>query len=242
MRHPMRCSFEEVWRTIAEDLRGAIITGELTTGERLKTADIAGRYGVSSTPVREALRHLESLGFVHFIPRKMGVVKEFSTREIEEIYTIQVELEGLAARLTSRRCSARELQKLKKNQKQMEAAYEKGKLDEYIRMNAEFHRLFSQFSGNQRLMKMIENTSDHIERFRFLILKYPGKPRDSLLQHQTILEALQARDPEAAEQAVKLHVTCGYELLRKIIESVGPKYPSCVVQTSPKNGEPESTR
>jgi DNA-binding GntR family transcriptional regulator len=219
----MRVKFDQIWQTVAQDLKEAIIKGELSPGDRLKVNELAEHYGVSNTPIREAFRYLASHDFVENIPRKMVVVKGLSINEIEDIYAIQIELEGLAARLAARNCSPENLARLEENVRQMTAYYQQGEMDHYMTANAEFHELFTAFSGNRRLIRLIANTRDHINRFRYLILRYPDKPHESLKQHQRIFDALKKGDAETCGKEVRRHVRGGFETMQKILKDTHHK-------------------
>ena len=211
--------FDQIWLTIAQDLKQSIIRGELKPGERLKVNELAERYGVSNTPIREAFRYLGNLDFVENIPRKMVVIKGLSLKEIEDIYVVQIELEGLAARLAAKNVSTEDLEVLEENVRMMKRSCDLGDMDQYMALNGKFHELFAKFSRNERLRRSIANTRDHIERFRYLILGYPGKPRESLKQHQQILVALKAGDAQRSEKEVQNHVQIGYEVLINILKN-----------------------
>jgi len=217
-----RGRFEQIWEPIAQDIREEIIAGKLHPGQRLKVLDISTKYGVSNTPVREAFRHLAMEGFVQNIPRKMVVVKEISYKEVEDFYAIQEVLEGLAARLAVRNSSQTLLKKLQNLQGRMARHLEEGNLEKFIKVNQDFHQCIINASANEKLIQITRNLRDQIQRFRSIMLHHAGRGKESLQEHEKILEALEAQDAEKCEVQVKRHIQNAAELLKKIIEQESP--------------------
>src|SRR5512142_244050 len=100
---------------ILETIRDAIISGALKPGEKVAEPELAERYGISRTPIREAFRQLESEGYLTVIPRRGAVVSEFSQKDVEDFYAIKSILEGYAARQACIKLTDRELDKLQAN-------------------------------------------------------------------------------------------------------------------------------
>lgn len=217
-----KSNFKQIWEPIAQHIREKIIAGKLHPGQRLKVLDISAKYGVSNTPVREAFRHLAMEGFLQNIPRKMVVVKEISHKEVEDIYAIQGVLEGLAARLAVRNSGQTHLKKLQNLQGRMARHLEEGNLEKFIKANQDFHQCVINASGNEKLIQIISNVRNQIQRFRSIMLHHPGRGKESLQEHEKILEALAAQDAEKCEVQVRQHVQNAAELLKKIIEQESP--------------------
>jgi len=214
----MEKQFNQIWESIAKDLKEAIITGEIKPGQRLKIEEITARYGVSNTPVREAFRYLASQGFVENIPRKKVIVKEITLKEIENIYAIHTVLEGLAARLAAQHCGEKEFKKFEDLYHRMEKYLQENNIVNYMHADKEFHGSFIHFSGNEILVPMAENLSSRIARFRFMTLRFPRRAKESLNEHKKILDALKAREPEVAEKEMKSHILVSSEYLKKILK------------------------
>ena len=213
----MPSNFRQIWESIVEDLKQAIIRGELKGGQRLRIDELSLKYGVSNTPIRDAFRHLASLGFVENIPRRMVIVREISFKEIEDIYAIQSVLEGLAAELAVRLCGDEDVESLIGLFRRMEECVPRDDAEGYSTVDVEFHALFLRLSGNLRLVQMVDNARDHIARFRFLMLRHPGRLQESIGEHRRIVAAFLARDAEAANREVKHHNLVAVELLKRII-------------------------
>ena len=97
---------------ILETIRDAILKGTMKPGERVSEPDLAERFGISRTPIREAFRQLESEGYLEVVPRKGAVVASLSERDIEEFYAIKIILEGFAARMAADKLTAKEIERL----------------------------------------------------------------------------------------------------------------------------------
>jgi DNA-binding GntR family transcriptional regulator len=172
---------------------------------------------VSNTPIRDAFRHLASLGFVENIPRRMVIVRAISLKEIEDIYAIQSVLEGLAADLAARLCSDADVESLTRLHARLEECAPRGDVEGYSAADVEFHATFLRLCGNLRLVQMVENARDHIARFRFIMLRHPGRLQESLEEHRRIIAGFRDRDAEAANREVKRHILVAADLLKRLI-------------------------
>jgi len=211
----MTRDFSQIWEMIASNIKDAIIQGALPPGARLKVEEIAARYGVSATPVREAFHHLANLGFVQNIPRRAVIVREITVADLEHLYAVQILLEGLAVRLAVENASNGDGRKLDAVFRRLERALREGNLKKYIQADAEFHEFFLRRSGNPYLQRIVANTRDHIARHRHLMLSVPGRAEESFRQHAAIVAAFKARDPEAGEAAMREHHASSLRLLKE---------------------------
>lgn len=217
----MAAIFRQIWETIAEDLKQAIIRGELKGGQRLRIEELSRKYGVSNTPIRDALRYLANLGFVENIPRRMVIVRKITLKEIEEIYAIQGALEGLAAGLAVQHCTEKDIESLTCLLDQMEKLVAQMDVEGYSRADVEFHSTIVRLSGNERLIKMVDESRDHIARFRFIRLRKPDLLRGSLSDHRRIVSALRTLDADAVSREMKDHVVMGAEPLKQMVSQGG---------------------
>lgn len=207
--------FHQIWETIAEDIKGAIIRGELRPNQKLKIQELSAQYGVSNTPIREVFRYLADRGFVEIIPRKMVLVKEITLKEIEDIYAIQTVLESLSARLAAMNCSDKNMKILDRIFEQLEVALAEKMIEKYMRMDDKFHQALINFSNNERLAFILENTRDQIARFRNILLRTPGRMEASMREHRRLFAAVKARDEEGADLAMREQNQASFGLLRK---------------------------
>ena len=172
---------------------------------RLDERQLAADLGVSRTPVREALAQLEREGFVRSIPRRGIYVVRKTRSEVIELITAWAALEGMAARLATQNASDPEIAVLRQMFATFEAGAEQAKLDEYSEVNIEFHQTIIRMSHNQVLIDMAENLFTHMRMIRRKTIGEKDRAHRSIHDHMNIIEAIEARDPERAEQLTREH-------------------------------------
>lgn len=188
---------------IAQDLESKIIAGNLEPGQRVVEEELCRSFGVSRSPVREALRILESRGFVHREPRRGVSVTKITIKEAEDIYTIRARLDSLAVYLAIRNNKPGVLRKLKKlHQKMIEVAGQNN-VNEYFKLNRKFHDTISQESDNRQLMKLLETFDKQTMRYRRMVIRSPGWMKDSIKNHEAIIRWFETGDLENAEKSRK---------------------------------------
>lgn len=198
-------SFKPLREIVFESMRDAILGGILKPGERLMEIQLADEMGVSRTPVREAIRKLELENFVVMIPRKGAYVAGVSLKDVADVFEIRSALEGLAAGLAAERVTEDELE-------QMERALfyraDEGELDleMIVKSDTDFHALVYQASRNGRLIQILENLREQIQRFRSTSLAVPGRMIIALGEHRMIVEALRNHDSEKAQSLAMTHI------------------------------------
>jgi DNA-binding GntR family transcriptional regulator len=172
---------------------------------RLDERKLASDFGISRTPVREAMAQLESEGFVRSVPRRGIYVVRKTKREVIEMITAWAALESMAARLITQSASEQEISGLR----QMFATFENGKvrahLDEYSDVNIEFHQAIIRLSRNAVLIDLAENLFTHMRMIRRKTIGEKDRADRSIRDHMNIIEALEARDTDRAEELVRDH-------------------------------------
>ncbi|MBI4275011.1 MAG: GntR family transcriptional regulator [Rhizobiales bacterium] len=175
------------------------------TDIRLDERQLAQDFGVSRTPVREAMAQLEREGFVRSVPRRGVYVVRKTKQEVIELITAWAALEGMAARLITLHAGGEDIAALRK----MFATFEDGKLrahlDEYSEANIEFHQTIIRMSGNSVLMDLAENLFTHMRMIRRKTIGEKDRVEKSIRDHMNIIEALERRDTARAEQLVRDH-------------------------------------
>jgi DNA-binding GntR family transcriptional regulator len=187
-------------------LRQAILDGRIKAGERLREIDLAAQFGVSRTPVREALKKLEAEGLVVDMPGRGLAATEPSPNEIMDAYLVREVLEGLAARLAAERATETDRMRLAVVLRQIHNAIRAGDDSRAIALSNDFDRVLFRATRSRRLSHMIEAARASQGRLLRLSLQYPGRLAQSVEERTEILEAIQQRDPEAAEHAVRNHL------------------------------------
>lgn len=197
---------------IVETIRSAIVNGQLPAGTRVAEPDLADRFGISRTPIREAFRQLESEGFITVIPRKGAVVASFSAKDVSDFYDLKALLEGYAARCAAKVLTEKDLSKMEAVNRQIEAAAAKKDLRKVLVLHNEFHDIFLKACGNEKLHSIIQGMVMQFQRFR-LVLAMPGKIEGSVRQHQEIVEAFRKKDGSMAETLVQKNALYGKKIL-----------------------------
>ena len=172
---------------------------------RLDERSLASDFGISRTPVREAMAQLEREGFVRSVPRRGVYVVRKTKREVIELITAWAALESMAARLITKNASDDEIASLRK----MFATFENGEvrahLDEYSEVNIEFHQTIIRLSRNSVLMALAENLFTHMRMIRRKTIGEKDRVDRSIRDHIHIIAALEARDTVRAETLVRDH-------------------------------------
>jgi len=204
-KSPLAESYRQIWEAIADDLREDILDGSYKPGDRLKEAELAAKYGVSKTPVREALRYLERIGFVEIIPHTMVRVKKLRKKEVENLYSIETALEALAVREAIPNLTKSQLKFLERYASLIEKSYRERNFRAYEEANIAFHSSFWRASENENLFELIDNIRSRLQRYRTATRRYPDKFKGLASDHRKIVAAAKARDIETAEKIVRSH-------------------------------------
>jgi len=198
---------------ILETIRDAIMTGALKPNEKVAEPDLAERFGISRTPIREAFRQLESEGYLTVIPRKGAVVTAFSARDVEEFYAIKSILEGYAARRACSKLTAKELEKLRTINERLRTLADEGDVKHFFRAHNDFHETFLRAADNEKLYELIINLVNKFQRLRFASLSLPGRMHISVKEHDKIIDAFNQRDADLAETLVRKNAEYGGKVL-----------------------------
>ena len=199
-------SYKPLRELVLEAIREAIIGGTLKPRERLMEIQLAEELGVSRTPIREALRELELEGFIVMVPRKGAFVADMTFKDIADIFEIRVALEGLAAGLAAERITDEEMEDMERHLVEKADAIARQDMARLIEVDTGFHEGIYKASRNQRLWTIINNLREQIQRFRTTSLAYPGRMKQSLEEHRSIVEAIHARDVALARQLTQEHI------------------------------------
>jgi DNA-binding GntR family transcriptional regulator len=166
---------------------------------------LAGDFGVSRTPVREALAQLEREGFVRSVPRRGIYVVRKTRREVIELITAWAALESMAARLVTESASDEDIAGLRRMFTTFEGGEVRAKLDEYSEVNIEFHQAILRMSRNRVLIDLAENLFTHMRMIRRKTIGEMDRAIRSIHDHINIIEAIEARDTLRAEELTRSH-------------------------------------
>lgn len=199
---PRRTLTEEVYEAIKEE----ILTHRLRRGARLVESRLAAQFGVSKTPVREAISRLEREGLVDFMPHHGAVVSRLSSRQVEDLLELREVLEGFAAEKASVCMSEDQLAQLAALIDRGQDALTARDLEAYKEIDLEFHRLIREASGNLKLFTVIGGLEDQIRMVMSTSVQLRGRADSSLQEHRDIFTGLASRAPEAAARAARVHI------------------------------------
>ncbi len=191
-------------RNALEDL---IASGALAPGSRLDEETLAARFGVSRTPVREALLQLASIGLVETRPRQSATVATLTVSTIIESFEFNVELESIAARMAARRMMTEERAALDSLVKRMRRLVERREMDRYVALNRHFHEMLYAASHNRYVHTQARSIFARLAPYRRQILLRPGQLGVSQMQHERIAAAVLVGDAEAADLAMREHTS-----------------------------------
>jgi DNA-binding GntR family transcriptional regulator len=199
-------NYKPLREIVFETLRDAIITGKLSPGERLMEIQLAEEMGVSRTPVREAIRKLELESFVVMVPRKGAYVAGVSIKDIADVFEVRAALEGLAASLAAERITEEELDQLERSIVSINEVSDGKNIDKVVENDTDFHDLLYRAARNEKLIGIITNLKEQIQRFRATSLAVTGRTKIAVEEHKQIVEALSERDTELAGELARQHI------------------------------------
>ena len=192
---------------IRDSLEQRIVEGELGNGKRLDETELSSFYGVSRTPVREALQRLAESGLAEHLPRRGTFVRSPSLSQLVEMFEVMAELECMAIRLGARRATADDIDALEKDNETCRAAVAANDTKKYYEVNARLHGRIYQMSGNGFLASEARRLHDRLRPFRRLQLRVRGRMEESMAEHDIILAALRDGDADRAMETMKKHIT-----------------------------------
>lgn len=186
-------------------LRTEILTCVLEPGREVSEAELAERFDVSKTPVREALAHLRSEGLVRTFPRRGYQVVPVTFGDMNELFDLRTILEAGAAELACQRITDAEIDNLNRLADVVYDRSEQPSLKRFVQANRDFHIAIAKASGNERLYQLLSRQIDELERFFFLGARLRDVSNETQSDHHAIVEALRKRDPGAAREIMIRH-------------------------------------
>lgn len=200
---------EDLASSAYQMLRDAILDGEYESGAPLFEVHLATKMGMSRTPVREALKVLARDGLVEVVPSRGYIVPRRSMHDLRELFELRESLEGMAARYAALRATPDEVGELEA----LCARYaDEQDWVQWARVGTAFHTVLLTAARNERLLGILDSLRGQIVHSRRSVLQSDSNRRDAAIrEHRAILEAVKARDPEAAEAAAREHVRLSYQ-------------------------------
>lgn len=207
--------------TRADEIRQAIereiFTGVLRPGTRLDEESLAARFGLSRTPVREAILQLVYSGLVVKKPRQGAVVAPLDLHRMVQMFEVMSDVEGLCARYAARRMSPEEKSRLSAMVAEAESLCRARDLDGYYAVNRAFHDAVYDGSHNEVLKEMARSLFARLAPYRRYQLNHPGRVDGSLAEHAEVVAAIQAADPDRAQAVMRKHVTIQADIFAEFV-------------------------
>jgi DNA-binding GntR family transcriptional regulator len=199
-----------------------IVSRNFPPGMKLSEQLLCSRWKVSRTPIREALRHLESEGFISSSKHKGFVVTSISMHDVEQIYTIMINLDSLAGKLATPAISrdSRKLENLRTLCVEMKELCKQKDVEGYMRKNLEFHTTIFRSSENGWIVKILENLHSHTNRFILNALYIPYRIEKSVQEHLEILSCIEKGNEKGVEKAIAVHFTRSLNDLKREIDRI----------------------
>jgi len=192
-------------QTITERLRDQILINQLKPGERLIADDLALKFGVSRSMIREALLLLATEGFINIVPRKGTFVTQMSAKQANDLFEVRLLLEGQVASLAAERRTTENLQELRETADRGMAAALAGNVDQLPALNTRFHNLLADTADNDYLTETLSRLSNIIQWvYSRRIIE---RSTDSWKEHLRIVDAIEQMDPNAAKASAHDHIT-----------------------------------
>lgn len=208
---------------IAEQLEELIFSGGFSDGDRLDEVRLAEQFGVSRTPLREALQRLALSGLAELVPRRGAFVRQPGPVDLMEMFEVMAELEAVCGRLAARRISETALTDLRAANDRCQKAVAALNTDDYYAENERFHQIIYSQSGNGFLEQEAAKLHKRLKPFRRQQLRLRGRMAQSMSEHEEIVKALEAGDADRAGAALRDHVAVQGEKFHSLMASLKRK-------------------
>lgn len=211
---PINLNNRPLYHDVAERLRAQIFAHTLAPGSWLDEQSLAVEFGISRTPMREAIKVLASEGLVTMKPRRGAYVTEVERQDIEQIFAVIAELEGFAVKEVAIKATEAQLNQLDNLHLKLEKAAADRDVERFFEINVRFHELIMEIAGNRWMNGVIADLRKVLKLQRRDSLSRAGRLQNALNEHRNILNALIKRDGDAAKSAMQAHLARGLEATR----------------------------
>ena len=198
---------QSLHESLVAPLREMILQGELRPGEKVPEEQLCERFGVSRTPIREALKVLAAEGVLQILPHRGAIVARITEEQIEELFPIMASLERLAGLLACARASDEDIARVRTLHDAMMGHFEKDEEAEYLRHNRRIHEAFFEIADNATLSAYYQQILTRIHACRFVVRKSRYHWAAAVEEHKAMIEALEARDAPRLGALMERHVT-----------------------------------
>jgi len=200
-----------------EQLRAAIVSGELQPNERLVEADLTDKLGAGRTAIRTAFARLAQEGLIELTPNRGARVRKIGEEEAVQILEARAVLEALAARRAAANATPEDAEDLRALLAEMRAKLDAGDLLGASDHNARLHRRLLDIAGHGIVDRLVGTLNSQLVRFQYRTILVPGRAERSFAEHTAIVEAVATGDPDGAEAAMRRHLAAATEALRESV-------------------------
>lgn len=205
---------------LIDQLKHEIFSGLLKPGDQLEEADLAARFGVSRTPIREAIRSMVDCGLLETRPRKGAMVRVLTAKELNDLFEVAAELEGMACRLASELLTQSSRTAIQEELKLCRTAVEADDIPAYASANLTFHAAIHRASSNAYLIDQLEQIQARINVYRLMPYEVVGRLQKSLEEHQEISEAIFSGEGQRADRLMCDHMMLQGARLPSLLKAI----------------------
>lgn len=204
---------------VVDRLRDMIVEGELDPSTRINEKALCERFGISRTPLREALKVLSSEGLVELTPNRGATVASFTPEDLDETFPIMGALEALSGEIACQQITDTEIAEVRALHYQMVLHYQKGELHEYFQINQAIHEKILAATHNATLSNIYSSLAGRVSPARFRANMSKPRWAEAVEEHENILRALEARDGPTLSRLLKIHLANKRETVREALFS-----------------------
>ena len=208
---------------LVANIRELIVEGDLEPGAKVPERILSERYGVSRTPLREALKTLASEGLLELLPHRGARVARLTAEDVDQMFPIMGALEALSGELACQNLTEEQFAEIQALHYQMVLHHTRRELKPYFQVNQEIHEKILSASANQLLLHMYQTLSGRIRRARYVANMSSERWSQAVKEHEEMLNALAARDGTALADVLKRHLRNKCETVKSHLESKMPK-------------------
>ncbi|HMW16871.1 MAG TPA: GntR family transcriptional regulator [Accumulibacter sp.] len=212
---PSRIAQTALYQEVAERLRLRIFAHQIPPGTRIDEQALTADYGISRTPLREALKVLAAEGLVTLVPRRGCFVTEISEQDLDEIFPLMALLEGRCAYEAARRATAEDITDIEAIHQQLEEFAADRQIERFFEANQAFHYRVQAISGNRWLKQVVQDLRKVLKLTRLFSLSAEGRLTQSLTEHRALLAAIKAGDAELAQTVMHDHILAGRQAVAR---------------------------
>lgn len=207
-----KIQYQTLYREVADRIRELIERGELASGQRIPERELCEQFGVSRTPLREALKVLTSEGLVELMPNRGARVRQLTLKMVKDTSDLMAALEGLSGELACQHISDAEIDRICDLHEKMLKHYRNRELAEYFRVNQQIHESILAASNNEVLQELYSNLSQRVKRARYTKRMTDSFWQRAVTDHEKMIVALKARDGRQLGQILRDHLCNKFEV------------------------------